>query len=1044
MPRKKTTTDLNLDTPAEKPTTKRTPKAKSGDDGLAKELAALVGAETSLVFRPRTTPPVTTSTPAKPVVAAKESAPAAKKLGRAKPAVSEETTWSEDLPMPVFRSKESDAKPAEPRTQEARPRRERAQKPKPEPRVRPVRETEEAESPLVEFEPTATFEFDDEGEMLVVQMRGVEERTPVAAPAPRARISNPRVTEAPVKKAPEVVVKPPRALIEIPDDAPQVVLNEGQTVLVRNKRIYPNFWFYAAPTSEDRTATVIDEIKQATEAGVDIFALGFEAVCDKHHFDNLAKAVESLVSRVVKVNRDAQVVIHLDLMAPKGWEMDYQDGVYRDSTGDLAEPSISDDKYWLAVETLLRGFASGLVKSQYAPNILGIDLDRGGWVIPHSASFDISKASKVRFREWVSDRYQRDEVLLRASWFHGDISFDSVRIPDPDKNSSGAHLVRFNRRERSQVDYYLFLSDVTANRISDLAYAVKEASGGRLLIGVRYGNTFRDLRPDSGQLSLGKILRSPEIDFIAATPCVEDRGTGGAASYDAPIDSFALNSKLFVSLEDYKTSLSNRPEPEYGVPTIRTPQALESVHLRGFGGALAHQSGLCWSDNWGNGWLTAASVWQRAKDVLRVSVLGLASQFQEPDVAIFIDERALGYLVNVDAFTKLVRQTLESVGRAGVSYGLYLLSDLTHREKFPESRVYVFLNAWDIRPDLRSSIKQRLHRDNKQLLWLYAAGLFDSGRESLERAREVMGIAIKPQPIFSVSGTTLLDRRNTISQAFPHGVVGSDVSVDPTYFAVPEDGAVLGEYTQTGLPSMVVRDISVEESNHTWSSTFVGEMAVNSALLRALVQRAGAHVWSFNDDVVHVRAPFLTIHCSGDGIRTIALPGKWSAYNLLTSEWMAVDSTSFKFNSPDGVTQMFLVGTKDQIRQILEADPKRTLWMENIPARESNIRLDVSQFDVPIMRLDEWASGGEGEDDIDGWFLKPQEDDDYQEDASLAPGAPQTTRTTGRRRNRRDRDRGGRQKKPSFAEQVDFDPTGEEKLKDKGNVELSILFRKRD
>ncbi|HLO99828.1 MAG TPA: hypothetical protein VK171_14635, partial [Fimbriimonas sp.] len=828
----------------------------------------------------------------------------------------------------------------------------------------------------------------------------------------------------------------------IPDDAPQVVLTNGQAVVVRNKRIYPSFWFYAAPTTEDRTVTVIDEIRQATEAGVQVFALGFEAVCDKHHFAALAKSVDALLARVVRVNRDAQIVIHLDLIAPKGWELDFPDGVYRDTTGDLAEPSISDDKYWSEVEELLKTFASSLVNGQFAANILGIDLDRDGWVIPKTASFDISKASKARFREWVSDRYQRDEVLLRASWFDGEITFDSVRIPEPDKNKSNSHLVRFNRRERSQVDYYLFLSDVTANRISDLAYAVKEASGGRLLIGVRYGSSFRDLRPDSGQLSLGKILRSPEIDFIAATPCVEDRGTGGVASYDAPVDSFGLNSKLFISLEDYKTSLSNRPEPEYGVPTIRTPQALESVHLRGFGGTMAHQSGLCWSDNWGNGWLTAASVWQRAREVLRVSVLGLASTFKEPDVAIFIDERALGYLVNVDAFTKLVRQTLESVGRAGVSYGLYLLSDLTHREKFPESRVYVFLNAWDIRPDLRSSIKQRLHRDNKQLLWVYAAGLFDSGRESLERAREVMGIAIKPQPIFSVSGTTLLDRRNSISQAFPTGMVGSEFAVDPTYFAVPEDGAVLGEYTQTGLPSLVVRDIAVEESKQTWASTFIGEMTVNSALIRSLVQRAGAHVWSFNEDVVHVRAPYLTIHCSGDGIRTIALPGKWSAYNLLTSEWMAVDSTSFKFNSPDGVTQMFLVGTKDEIRQILESDRKRTLWMENIPARESNIRLDVSQFDVPIMRLDEWVSGAEGEDEIDDWFYKPREDDTYQEDASLAPGAlPE--RTTGRRRTRRDRDR-GRQKKVSFADQVDFDPTGEEKVKDKGDVELNILFRKRD
>ncbi|WP_163607189.1 hypothetical protein, partial [Klebsiella pneumoniae] len=69
--------------------------------------------------------------------------------------------------------------------------------------------------------------------------------------------------------------------------------------------------------------------------------------------------------------------------------------------------------------------------------------------------------------------------------------------------------------------------------------------------------------------------------------------------------------------------------------------------------------------------------------------------------------------------------------RAGVSAGFYLLSDLAHRERFPESKVYLFLNAWDVRAETRSAIKSRLQKDGKVLCWLYAAGLFDGGREAL-------------------------------------------------------------------------------------------------------------------------------------------------------------------------------------------------------------------------------------------------------------------------------------------------------------------------
>lgn len=1066
MPRKKTQdkTISNLEVEASKPkTTKKTAKPKAAD-ALDQDLVSLLGEDVQLVFRSRSVDkPAKESADkaeATPVAPAKESSrPSLKKKPAAK-AIADD--WDEELPIPVFRTrteapvKAAQPERAKPEARQERPKQEKAQVAEPAPkadrnnrRERPAKPASQESSepredrrdseggiPLREFEPTASFEFDDDGEMIVVQMR---ERLAEPVKTERApKLSNIKITE-PKKREPEKVVIPPRALIDIPSDAPQIVIRNGVPTLVRESRVYPNFWFYAAPPDDERLTTVLEEIRQAAEAGIHVFAIGVEAVCDQHHFANLAERCRVLLARITKIDSDAQVVFHLDLVAPKGWEIEFPEGVYRDFNGDLAEPSLSDDAFWNRVEKLLRDFTKELAKGKDAKHVLGLDIEKDGWTIAAEHEFDISMASKRKFRDWVRERYQGDEVLLRASWFNGTAEFDQVRIPEIKNREDRNRLVEANRKERPVVDYFLFLSDLIAKRIGDLAYAVKESSEGRFIVGTRYGKTFQNFRPGSGNLSLGKILRTPEIDFISASPSNRNRQAGGVSSFETPIDSYALNGKLFVSMEDFKTSLSNRPEPEFGAPTIRTPQALEAVHRRGFGGSCAHQTGVCWSDQWGNGWLTAASVWERAKAMRDLAIRSMAVTSAEPDVAVFIDERTLGYLVNTTAFGALIEESLEAIGRAGVSYGLYLLSDLTHREKFPECKVYIFLNAWDIRQDLRSAIKQRLHKDGKLLFWIYSAAIYDNGRESLERAREVTGIAIRPQPIFSRAGTSILDRRNSIAQAFPSNSIQTQVTVEPTYFAVPEDGVVLGEYTQTGLPSFVTRDISVEESKQTWSSVFLGETTINSALIRALAQRAGAHIWSFHDDVIHVRPPFLTVHCTGDGQRTIALPGKWSTYNLLTKEWVSVDSTNIRFSSPDGVTHMFLVGTTDEIRQILETDPRNVLRMDELPSRESNIRIDVSSFDVPIMRLGEWANESEGDEQIDEWFLRPRDDEPYEEDASLAPDAIQ--RTTGRRRNNK-RDR--RQRKLSFAEQVDFDPTGEEKLKDKGDVELNILFRKRD
>jgi hypothetical protein len=1058
MPRKKSTPiepTSEFETPAattaQKTTLKRKPAKsapKQGDD-FTSELKDLLGEDAQLLFREKTVSDMATEKPRREARTAstKEVTP---KPTRATKKDSSSETWDEELPIPTFRTVEATApKPA--RAPVARPISTRVSEAPAESKAREPRRRERKPAAtsqefvtdrtgsepsedrgesldLLEFTPTETFEIED----VVVQMRTARVFDKKPSPAAKRTTITPK-TDSP--KTAEKQIVPPRALIEVPTDAPQVVIRDGQPVLVRNGKVFPNFWFNAS--WPENPQTVIDEVRQASEAGINIFSFRLEAITDARHFDDLIMRSKEILKSLRAISSDIQVIFSLDLVAPKGWEMEFPEGVYRDRKGDLSEPSISDDKYWGHVESLLVNYTKALSETEFGANILGVEFDRNSWLIDEKNVLDISLASKSRFKDWVRDRYQDDTVLLRASWFDGLVDFDNIRIPELEKANGRHRMVREARKERSYVDYFLFLSDQTMYRIDRLAYAVKEASDGRFVVGVRYGLTLEDATPGSGQLSLGKLLRTPEIDFVIAPPSYNDRQPGGSAPFPVPVDSFALNGKLFVSLEDFKTSLSNRPEPDQQNPVMRTPQALESVHFRGFGAALSHNSGVCWSDQWGNGWLTAASVWQRAKSLRDLQIRSMAAQTTETDVAVFIDERALAYLVGTKAFSALVQQVRESVLRAGVSVGFYLLSDLTHREKFPESKLYVFLNGWDIRPDLRGAIKQRLHRDGKVLFWLYAAGIFDSGRETLERAREVTGIALKPQPIFSKSGTTILDRRNPIAQSFTSGQVSTEYNLEPTYFAIPENGSVLGEYTQTGLPSFVVRDVQGEEKNSSWVSAFLGEPTVNPALIRALAQRAGAHVWSFNDDVVHVRAPFLTVHCKGEGQRTIAMPGKWSAYNLQSQEWTVIDSTHLRFTSPDGATHSFLVGTTDDIRKILEADTRSLLKMSELPARESNIRVDVSNFDVPIMRLGEWANEAEVEDSsIDSYFFKPQEEDDYEEDASLAPGAIQ--RTTGRRR----RDRRGKRKE-SFADQVDFDPTGEEKLRDSGE-ELNILFRKRD
>ena len=827
------------------------------------------------------------------------------------------------------------------------------------------------------------------------------------------------------------VVKAPLA---IPPEAPQIVLRNGVPVLVRDGRAFPALAFGGDPHGPRGEALTMEQIRMAAGDGVHLHVLRFPLEVDASAIDATVERATGLLRNVAEADPEAQTILFVEFLAPRDAQRRFPDAVYRRTDGREAEPSVCSDAFWGEAASVVRGLVQRVRAND---RLMGIQLDRG-WHHPEEEGYDTSEAATTKFRAWARTRYGNDIVALRAAWFDGSARFDSLTAPHAEEAArTGDRFIRAGRRERRAVDFHLFLSDATAARIADLAETVKEASEGCLLVGVDYGGTLEGSHPSGGHLALGKVMRTPEIDFVAGPPSYASREAGGSASFAGPVDSFPLNGKLYVSVEDYRTSLGGNLhlQDEPGNPVLKTPQALESLHWRGVGAALAHGMGVAWTDAGGEGSLRSNSVWDRASRVLEALTLRMGTPMGDPEVAVFIDERALAYLVDGDAFELLVRDVRESILRAGVSAAFYLLSDLAHRERFPDSKLYVFLNAWDIRPETRAAIKTRLQCDGKVLFWIYAAGLFDAGRDSLERAREVTGIALKPQPYASRAGTTLLNRRHPLTEAFPERTVSGNAALEPTYFAIPEDATVLGEYTQTGLPSFVVRDFGGGgPAEERWTSVFLGEPKVTPALVRALAQMAGAHVWDFSDDVVHVRPPFLTVHCKGTGSRTIALPDKETAYDLIEKRWVPMDGANLRFIGVDGTTQAYLVGPKAELEHLLATDPADALRVETLPPRELNVRKDATDFDVPIMKLGEFMGGAEGEETADEWFLRPNAE---PTEAPVAAQAEESPDQVGKRRRRRG-GRGGR-------DRDDRGGSSESAPTPAGDADLgiSVVFRKR-
>ncbi|GIV03265.1 MAG: hypothetical protein KatS3mg015_2095 [Fimbriimonadales bacterium] len=795
------------------------------------------------------------------------------------------------------------------------------------------------------------------------------------APAKRQPRQKKERTPAVEQKPATLPIEPP---IPTPEGAPRVVVREGRSLLVVDGKAVAPFFFFGNPCNEKALKITLDQVKKAAEAGVHLFSMMLEFRVDEQGAQNALDAAIYLLKRIGEVDPDAKVVYRVVFAPPEGWQKRFPDAVFHYADGTLAEPSVCDNEFWGEAATYLRGFVRALRRHDAQKRVIGIHLDRGEWFFADGWGYDTSRAAERAFRDWARRRYNNDRVLLQSAWFDGSVTFDTITIPDYFEHAlDESEFLLARRKERRWVDYHLFLSDATVERIGKLAREVKEASEGWYLVGVSYGYTFEWAHPANAHLSLGKLLRNPHVNIVGGPPSYRDRGMGGAAPFPGPIDSVPLNGKLFLSEEDFKTPISGAQEPDDFNPVMPTPQELAAAHWRSLGSAIAHGCGIQWMDLWGHGWLNTKAIWERAAKVREIMTLAMGAPVSDPEVAVLIDERSLAYLADPRAFKLLIQDSREAVLRAGVSAGFYLLTDLAHRKRFPDAKLYIFLNAWDIRPEVRSAIRNRLQRNGKTLFWVYSAGQFEWGRPALPRVREVTGVAIRPQPFKSRAGTTILKRDHPLTKLLEERALSTVEQLEPSYFAIPEeDTIVLGEYNQTGLPSFVVREIENEEGG--WRTVFLGEPIVTERIIRGLCEYASVQIWNHHGDVVHCRPPFLTIHYKGDGHRIATLPDRWHAYDLVKGETVAVDQTHIRSDATDGATQVLLAGEVGYVRALLEADPEELAKVDQTEIEETDTVADrEGELDVPLLTLpqdEHWAAYLALEDE-------PEEPEDTEREA---------------------------------------------------------------
>jgi DNA-binding NarL/FixJ family response regulator len=695
----------------------------------------------------------------------------------------------------------------------------------------------------------------------------------------------------------------------------RVAVRRGFPELVINgEEVVPSF-FFGNVSEPDSVKRVHSQMARAARAGVRVFSTLVELVCPMPPDDTVYEALDERVERIADADRTAYLMPRIVFLPMPLWQSQYPGEMQMLESGSTGEPSIASEHFWAEAARSLRLLIEHIGRTSYGARVIGYHLERGEWFQPAAGGFDRSYANREGFRRWLRAKYSDSEVALRAAWYDGSVQFYTAEIPAPPTPTSGVAFFD-PRRERRWVDFMEYTSDVTADRILALADAVKAATDGNALVSVSYGYTWEFLHAWSGHLALERVLSSPSVDILSGPVSYSDRAPGCSGALPVPVDSVAAHGKLWISEDDTKTHLAPGSSNANSFnPRMDSPTATDSVHTRCIGTALAHQTGISWMDLWGEGWLDSDTIWSRIGSFGTYwGALQKTRKFQDPDVAALIDERSLCHLSGGDAIAKrIIHGNREALLRCGASVGFYLQSDVLLKSFPVNAKLYLFLNPYRLSEDERKAIRERLRLPGRTIVWMYAVGAMTDRTAIEEPTPDVVGINLHPQPWNSEIGTRIIEAGHPIVQHLEGRALGIRERLSPSYF-VDDDSpgiTVLGEYTQTGLPSLAVRNFE------GWTSVFCGEPALTPELLRGLCRFAGVHLYTrAPEDYVQIGNGWLSMHILRDGQRTLTLPEGTTLFDIAEGYASAPNVREYRTPVRAKTSRIFYIGAPASLRKL--------------------------------------------------------------------------------------------------------------------------------
>ncbi len=694
----------------------------------------------------------------------------------------------------------------------------------------------------------------------------------------------------------------------------------------------PIMWAYECPTFE--------KIHLSAGTGVHLYqARGYPLQPDgtPERVERLCRLLDQHITSILRVDRDAYVLVMLDLRPSPAWRAQHPEAALVTASGKTGPHSYFTKEHRALVLDALRAVIRHVRAQPYAGRVFSYQLCTCGDPDSVLGGIDDNLFQKERakltlgdynpqaiaaFRAWLREKYQGDLKKLRAAWRDAGVTFETAR-PDNAvlcREGAGGGIFRDPAAGGMPADYFQFLSGGILRFLFQLAACTREETGGRALTGNYYGYDVAALRGynvvgstlQNNNFELDSAMKSDLFDYYAMVPSYNHRLAGSHFEPQHATASMRLHKRMYVAELDTRSVTAEARQ--WG----RQRSVRESVEMmkRDLGEKILHGH-AAWFADWDGHGLRGAGYFTDP------DLLGAIARCQEiyretlktprPDaaqIAVFVSGKAWFHHEPYTApplYNNLVRHFLfEQIGHIGAPYDVYRLEDLPAVSARRQYRLLILLNAFALDAQDRKAI-EGAKRDGRTILSFYAPGYVDPARGldaagigavtgigvAVKPGKEVMECRVAPGEHPIVAGLA----PGNVQRVLPYYEAISD-ELHPTafapMFAVADPGAtVLGAYPD-GKPALAVRDFGA------WRSVYSAVPAMDAALLRNIARYAGVHLYCAPGPVVMAHGPFLMIHkgYEGDAKLTVDLPAARTVTDLYTGKVLAEKTQRLELDAP--------------------------------------------------------------------------------------------------------------------------------------------------